>query len=328
MFTGMTGLARASHSSLLHCASHRFCAIIIESLLTIVFALRFCGVLGQMALTATATRIVLWRPRLLVTVGSLIVAAMVLQLPSANAELPAIEQTVADVPLHSIIDVLNQLVDDFADGKFVKGLPGAAKIWARRNLVQQMPSVSKYKAMMGSGLGGVYSQAPNIQYSYNLMLPPMQRDPSAPPLPDPELLWEQLFNRTTFKREDRHFGNFIFVSFINFFLEDVLRTNANDPAQVSPEAYPTDVGLYAVYGRAGQTNITACPVAMPTYTMGDAFDQRSNTHWGHLFWITMYRLEHNRLCEVLARAHPELDGVDLYYRVRTLLCLVNIKILF
>jgi len=264
-----------------------------------------------------------------VTVGALTLAlTMVLHLPCANAVTDLAGTAQADVPLSSVFGVLNQLVGDFTDGKFVKGLPGAAKIWARRNLVQQIPSVARFKAMKGSGLGGVYARAQNIQYSYNLMLPAMQRDPSAPPLPDPELLWEQLFNRTTFKREDRHFGNFIFVSFINFFLEDVLRTNANDPAQVSPEAYPTDVGLYAVYGRAGQTNITACPVAMPTYTMGDAFDQRSNTHWGHLFWITMYRLEHNRLCEVLARAHPELDGVDLYYRVRTLLCLVNIKILF
>eukprot|EP00121_Abeoforma_whisleri_P012854 Awhi_evm1s11864 len=164
-------------------------------------------------------------------------------------------------------------------------------------------------------------------------------------LPDPTLIFERLLKREgTMTVEKTANLNFLWVSWVNFYFEDTLRTKkeTNGAQQMDSDSKRNNLAM--IYGRNKKRenllrsfidgklrvslnkygeevallwddvlDVTLKDEANLTdwqlYVLGD---DDLNTHWGHVFWVSIYTREHNRVCDELLQAARD-DNSDISY---------------
>jgi prostaglandin-endoperoxide synthase 2 len=173
--------------------------------------------------------------------------------------------------------------------------------------------------------------APIASNAYGLLLKPKHEN-----LPDPGLVFDQLLARpaNAFKEDNGLKGNFIFVSFVGYLFEDLLKTDPSNAQGSNFLASANAVRLSMVYGRTharemvlrsfqgGKLKTSESPLngeelplmwneisnlkpvnlsANFTFVLGEDW---LNVHLGNIFWSTVFMRVHNKFCDKLAQENP------------------------
>lgn len=173
-------------------------------------------------------------------------------------------------------------------------------------------------------------------------------------LPDAGEIFEKVFARRAFVEEPFGF-NLLHCSFVNFFLEDFFRTmrgtngswvnrgtsllsqvyGANEDREKALRALSSGKVRMGEDGRllhwkdlvSEHPGLALRCHHLPGYEHNEAClerseawyacgDPRCNTHPGFIFWSTVFMLHHNFICDLVAKAHPEMADEELFQAAR------------
>ena len=195
--------------------------------------------------------------------------------------------------------------------------------------------------------------------NFTMALPKKEQHTIPTPRVSPSEIFDKLFLRQGVMIPEDHLGlNFLCVSWINFFFEDTLRTKNNTNGATRLDASTSINSLATVYGRNKRREFilrsfengklrtslndqgeevalmwvdveeeeaanSTDREAWQQYVLGD---DQLNTHWGHIFWHTIYLKEHNRICDTLAASNPTFSDERLFRMARVIMTHLNARI--
>ncbi|KNC81457.1 hypothetical protein SARC_06226 [Sphaeroforma arctica JP610] len=183
----------------------------------------------------------------------------------------------------------------------------------------------------------------NYSVDFNNITKRQKQKDKARHLPNPDEVFERLFRRKGPMINETEMGlNFLWVSWVNFYFEDTLRTKPNSQGAQQMDADSQRSNLAMVYGRSKERehvlrsfsngrlktsrNNHGEEMALVWSDVNDTMAQSAanltewqlyvlgdnglNSHWGHLFWVSLYTREHNRVCDQLLLGAID-EGRDL-----------------